>query len=164
MAEDAERTGEGIEPTELAELTTNIVAAYVAHNAMSPADLPKVIDVVGRGLQGIGLAAEEEAPPSKPAPVVPVRRSISPDQLTCLLCGKAQKLLKRHLTTAHELTPAAYRELFGLKADYPMVAPSYARQRSEMALRFGLGRKQPPPPPRRRARRKSAPTEGEAQG
>jgi predicted transcriptional regulator len=163
MAEDTERTGEGIEPTELAELTTDIVAAYVAHNAMSPADLPKVIDMVSRGLQGIGQAAEEDAPASKPAPAVPVRRSISPDQLTCLICGKAQKLLKRHLTTAHELTPAAYRELFDLKADYPMVAPSYSQRRSEMALRLGLGRKQAPPPPRRRARRKSAATEGEAQ-
>jgi predicted transcriptional regulator len=166
MAEETERTGEGIEPAELAELTTDIVAAYVAHNAMSPADLPKVIDMVSRGLQGIGQAAEEEASPSKPEPAVPVRRSISPDQLTCLICGKAQKLLKRHLTTAHELTPAAYRELFDLKADYPMAAPSYSQRRSEMALRLGLGRKQspPPPPPSRRGRKKSAATEGEAQG
>jgi predicted transcriptional regulator len=164
MVENTERTGQRIEPTELAELTTDIVTAYVSGNAMALTDLPKVIDLVGRGLQGIGHAAEEEASPSKPEPVVPVHRSISPDQLTCLVCGKAQKLLKRHLATAHELTPVAYRELFDLRPDYPMAAPSYARLRSEMALEFGLGRKQPPSPPRRRARKKSVATVGEAQG
>jgi predicted transcriptional regulator len=164
MVENAEHTEEGrIEPTELAQLTADVVAAYVSRNVVSPSGLPQLIDVVSRGLQGIGQMPEE-ALATKPEPAVPVRRSISPDQLTCLVCGKRQKLLKRHLTAAHQLTPAAYRELFDLKADYPMVAPSYARRRSEMALRLGLGRKQSPPPPHRRGRQKSAPTEGEAQG
>jgi MucR family transcriptional regulator, transcriptional regulator of exopolysaccharide biosynthesis len=73
------------------------------------------------------------------------RARSSQDQITCLVCGKSQKMLKRHLATAHDLTPAAYRELYDLKPDYPMVAPSYAKQRSELALRLGLGRKQPAP-------------------
>jgi predicted transcriptional regulator len=140
MAEDAEPTEEGrIEPAELARLTADVVAAYVSHCAVSLSDLGRLIEVVSRGLQGIGHAPEE-APPSIPEPAVPVGRSISPDQITCLVCGKALKLLKRHLTTAHELTPAAYRELFGLNADYPMAAPRSAQQRPEMALRRGLGR------------------------
>jgi hypothetical protein len=94
MAEDAERTGARIEPTELAELTTSIVAAYVSRNAMPPSDLPQLIDAVSRGLQGIG-PSPEEAPPVKAEPAVSVRRSISADQLTCH--GRA------------ELRPAAFR-------------------------------------------------------
>ena len=159
MAEDAKSTGEDqIEPTDLARLTTEVVSAYVSGNTIPQSDLPQLIQVVSREFQGIGQAAEETEP-SKPEPAVSVRRSVTPDELTCLVCGKRQKLLKRHLTTAHELTPAAYRELYGLKPDYPMVAPRYAQQRSEMALRIGLGRKQPPPPPRRRPRRRKVATE-----
>jgi predicted transcriptional regulator len=84
---------------------------------------------------------------SKPEPAVPVRRSIRPDHLACLVCGKPQKTLKRHLGAAHGLTPAEYRERFDLKADYPMIAPNYAQQRSELARQIGLGR------PKRSARR-----------
>lgn len=156
MADDSESTDEGIERTDLARLTVDIVAAYVSGNTMPPADLPQLIQVVSRGLLGIGPAAEE-APAPRPEPVVSVRRSISPDQLTCLVCGKSQTMLKRHLAVAHDLTPSSYRELYGLKPDYPMVAPNYAKQRSEMALRTGLGRKQPPP--RRRPRRTAAASE-----
>jgi predicted transcriptional regulator len=148
MADDTESTGERNAPTELARLTTEVVAAYVSGNTMPPSDLPELIGAVSRALRGIGQASEQ-APPPKPEPAVTVRRSISPDQITCLVCGKKQKMLKRHLAAAHDLTPAAYRELFDLKPDYPMVAPSYAQQRSEMALRIGLGRKQPPPRRRR---------------
>ena len=139
-----------IKPTELAQLTTDVIAAYLSRNVTSLADLPNLIDTVGRGLREIEQAAEE-ALPTKPEPAVPVRRSIKPDQLTCLVCGKPQKLLKRHLAAAHELTPAAYRELFELKPGYPMVAPNYAQQRSEWARRSGLGRpkKAPPRRPRR---------------
>ena len=150
MTEEAGPTGgKRIKQAKLVQLTAGVVAAYLSHNVTSPSELPHLIDIVGRGLQEVGQAPEE-TPPTKPEPAVSVRRSISPDQLTCLVCGKSQKLLKRHLAAVHELTPAAYRELFDLKVDYPMVAPNYAQQRSEMALRFGLGRKQPP---RRRARR-----------
>ena len=82
-----------------------------------------------------------------------VRRSIRPDHLICLVCGKPQKMLKRHLAIRHELTPAQYRERFGLKPDYPMAAPNYVQQRREVALRTGLGR---PKKPARRARKSTA--------
>jgi predicted transcriptional regulator len=71
-----------------------------------------------------------------------VRRSIHDEHLTCLVCGKQQKILRRHLATAHQLTPDAYREQFGLRPDYPMAAPGYSRQRSEMAKQVGLGQRQ----------------------
>jgi predicted transcriptional regulator len=165
MAEDAGAVSEKqIEAADLARLTTDIVSAYVSGNTIPASDLPQLIVMVSRGLQGIGQAPEETQP-TKPAPAVPVRRSIGPDQITCLVCGKRQTMLKRHLVTAHDLTPGAYRELYGLKPDYPMVAPSYAKQRSEMALRIGLGRKQAPPHRRpRKARTKARAPEGSAEG
>jgi predicted transcriptional regulator len=114
------------------------------------ADLGHLIETVGRAVAALG---REDARPAsaKPAPAVPVRRSIQEDYLVCLVCGKRHKILRRHLAVMHQLTPEAYRELFGLNSDYPMVAPSYARYRSEAARRVGLGRRgQAPPRPRRR--------------
>ena len=93
----------------------------------------------------------EQREATKPEPAMPVRRSIRPGHLVCLVCGKPQKVLKRHLGAAHQLTAAAYREQFGLKPDYPMAAPNYAQQRRELALKFGLGR--PRTPPRRRRKK-----------
>ena len=84
--------------------------------------------------------------------MVSARRSVRPDHLVCLVCGKKQKLLKRHLAVEHELTPEQYRESFGLKPDYPMAAPNYAEKRRELALKIGLGR----PRKQRRARRSPA--------
>jgi predicted transcriptional regulator len=69
-----------------------------------------------------------------------VRRSIQPDHLLCLVCGKPQKILKRHLAVQHQLTPAEYRARFELRPDYPMIAPNYAQQRREVALKLGLGK------------------------
>jgi predicted transcriptional regulator len=139
------------EPASLAEITVEIVSAYVAHNQVAASDLPKVISTVAGELRT--LAREPQAPmPSKPEPAVPVRRSVRPDHLVCLICGKKQKLLKRHLAVEHELTPNQYRETFGLKSDYPMAAPNYAQQRRELALKIGLGR---PKKSMRRRRRKA---------
>lgn len=141
MADDGEERGEQrIDPADLARLTAEVVSAYVTRNTMAQSDLPQLIGAVSRSLQELGRAPEQAAP-ARPEPAVSVRRSISPDHITCLVCGKRQKTLKRHLAAAHDLTPGAYRELYGLGSDYPMVAPSYAQQRSEMALRIGLGRK-----------------------
>jgi predicted transcriptional regulator len=151
---------ERLEPEELAQLTSTIVAAYVTGNPLPASDLPRLIDLVGGELRQLGQAPAA-VEPSKPEPAVSVRRSIAPDRLTCLVCGKTQKTLRRHLSVAHDLTPAAYREMFELKPDYPMVAPSYSRQRSELAQRLGLGRRQPPPP-RPRRRRRSTASAGEA--
>jgi predicted transcriptional regulator len=120
-------------------LTAEIVSAYVANNQIAPADLATLIAAVGRQLDQVGSEVE---PPveEQPKPAVPVRRSIKPDRLTCLACGKEQKLLKRHLAVEHDLTPVQYRERFGLKPDYPMAAPNYSRLRREFAMAIGLGR------------------------
>ena len=128
---------------DLIELSSEIVAAYVGHNALSPTDLPKLIGEVYAALKGLGTgpsASEAEAP----KPAVPVRRSINPDYLICLEDGKKFKSLKRHLMTHHQLTPQQYREKWSLAADYPMVAPNYSATRSSLAKSSGLGRKAPP--------------------
>ena len=143
------RTRTQEEPRSLAELTTEIVAAYVSRNTIAPADLGDLIGAVSRAL---GTLGREEAEPAKPEPAVSVRRSIRDDHLVCLVCGKQQKILRRHLEVAHQLTPQAYRELFGLRSDYPMAAPGYSRQRSEMAKRAGLGQRAQAPPRRRKPR------------
>ena len=137
MAEPAEEQAEG-EPAPLGALTTEIVAAYVTKNAVAIAVLGRVVETVGRALAALG---REEPKPgtAKPKPAVPVRRSIGKDHLVCLVCGKRLQTLRRHLDRAHQLTPETYRERFGLKPDYPMSAPGYARQRSEVARRSGLG-------------------------
>jgi predicted transcriptional regulator len=126
------------EPQSVAKLTTEIVVAYVTRNTIAPADLADLIGAVG---QALGALGRERAEPTKPEPAVPVRRSIHDNHLVCLVCGRQQKTLRRHLDVAHQLTPEAYREQFGLKPDYPMAAPGYSRQRSEMAKRAGLGRR-----------------------
>ena len=138
---------EGLEQTTLAELTAEIVSAYVSHNEIIPSDLGTLVSAVASELRKVGTTVEQPAE-SKPEPAVPMRRSIRPDHLICLVCGKPQKILKRHLSTAHGLTPAQYRELFELKADYPMIAPNYAEKRRELALKIGLGR------PKKQARRR----------
>ena len=140
MDEPTENQNDGqLDQAGLARLTADIVGAYVAKNATAIGELPEVIAMVGDRLRALGQSPAEDTP-AKPEPAVPVRRSIGSDQITCLICGKQQKMLKRHLGSAHNMTPAAYRELFGLKADYPMITPSYAEQRSELAKRIGLGR------------------------
>jgi predicted transcriptional regulator len=149
VAEPAEEQEEG-EPAPLGALTTEIVAAYVTKNAVAIAVLGHVIETVGRALAA--LAEEPKPDTAEPKPAVPVRRSIRQDQLICLVCGKGLKALRHHLDRAHQLTPETYRERFGLKPDYPMVAPDYARQRSEMAKRVGLGQRAQAPSRRRQPR------------
>lgn len=135
---------------ELIELSSEIVAAYVGHNALSVTDLPKLIADVYAALKGLGdQAAPSDVEPPKPA--VPVRRSVLPDHIVCLEDGKKFKSLKRHLMTHHQLTPQQYREKWGLPADYPMVAPNYSATRSSLAKTSGLGRKAPPARKGRRA-------------
>jgi predicted transcriptional regulator len=130
---------ESPEPATLAEATAEIVSAYVSNNKIAPADLAMLISTVARELVKAGTPVELPAE-EKSEPAVSVRRSIRPDHLVCLICGKPQKVLKRHLAVQHDLTPAQYRERFGLKPDYPMAAPNYVQQRREIALRTGLGR------------------------
>ena len=121
----------------LLSLTTEIVAAHVSNNTVSLTDLPTLIEQVYKSLANVGtepVVAEE-----RPQPAVPIKKSVTPDYIVCLEDGKKLKMLKRHLKTAYNMTPEEYRDRWGLPADYPMVAPNYARQRSSLAKQIGLG-------------------------
>ena len=126
---------------DLIELAGDIVAAYVSNNHLQPADLPSLIASVYAAVSGLGSKAAVQEPVEaveKPTPAQ-IRKSIGDDGLVSFLDGKRYKTLKRHLTT-HGYDPRSYRERYGLPADYPMVAPSYAAQRSALAKQIGLGR------------------------
>ena len=123
---------------DFASITADIVSSYVANNSVHRAELPNVIASVHAALQG--LVAPKPAEPAKPQPPVSIRKSITPDFLISLEDGKKYKSLKRHLRRLG-LTPNEYRVKWELPADYPMVAPNYALQRSELAKSSGLGQK-----------------------
>jgi predicted transcriptional regulator len=126
------------ERAEIIEMTADIVSAYVGNNAVSAADLPSLIHAVHRALSGVSTEAEAvEAAPKEPA--VPVKRSITPEFLVCLEDGRKFKSLKRHLRTKYNMSPEDYRAKWGLPKDYPMVAPNYAKARSDLAKQMGLG-------------------------
>ncbi|HYG90543.1 MAG TPA: MucR family transcriptional regulator [Azospirillum sp.] len=129
-----------IEPSELQALTAKVVAAYVGNNPVPVIDLPALISSVQAAFRGLG---EEKAAPQKTeqAPAVPIKKSVTPDYIVCLEDGKKLKMLKRHLKTVYDLSPDEYRAKWNLPPDYPMVAPNYAKARSEMATKLGLGRK-----------------------
>ncbi len=116
-------------------LATKLATSYVRNNKLAPGDLPALIgslhDAVAR------LESGEEIR----EPAVPINRSIKRNEIICLECGQGHKMLKRHLTSAHGLTVEEYRSQWSLARDYPLVAPNYAKQRSELAKRIGLGRK-----------------------
>ncbi len=122
---------------ELLEHTTKIVAAHVAINAMPAADLPRLIATVHETLAKLG--PEEPAP--RPEPAVPIKQSVKPEYVVCLEDGEKHKMLKRHLRTAYNMTPDDHRKRWGLPRDYPMTAPNYAKQRSALAKKIGLGSK-----------------------
>ncbi len=123
---------------ELLELTTEIVSAHVSNNTLPVSDLPQLIQDVYRTLSAVGSGS---APSEKLQPAVPVKKSVTPDFIICLEDGKKLKMLKRHLKTAYDMTPDEYRERWGLPRDYPMVAPNYAKHRSSLAKKIGLGTK-----------------------
>lgn len=122
---------------ELSALTSQIVAAYVSNNTVSVTDLPGLIRQVHQSLLNVGQPVE--VPSEKPVPAVSVKKSVHPDYIICLEDGKKLKMLKRHLKTAFNMTPEQYRDRWDLPADYPMVAPNYANQRSQLAKDIGLG-------------------------
>lgn len=117
-------------------LTANIVAAHVSKNSLPTDDLPGLIRQVYQTLSTVGTTA---APVERPQPAVPIKRSVTNDFIVCLEDGKKLKMLKRHLKTSYNMSPEEYRERWGLPADYPMVAPNYAKQRSRLAKQIGLG-------------------------
>ncbi|HEY0835049.1 MAG TPA: MucR family transcriptional regulator [Azospirillum sp.] len=129
-----------IEQSELQVLTAKVVAAYVGNNSVAVSDLPTLINNVQSAFRGLG---EEKSAPIKTeqTPAVPIKKSVTPDYIVCLEDGKKLKMLKRHLKTVYDLSPDEYRAKWSLPPEYPMVAPNYAKARSEMATKLGLGRK-----------------------
>ena len=126
------------EKPELLEMTADIVSAYVGNNTVSAEALPSLIASIHAALSGVSSApAEPEPEPKEPA--VPVRKSITPDYLICLEDGRKFKSLKRHLRTKYDMSPEEYRAKWNLAKDYPMVAPNYAKARSDLAKQMGLG-------------------------
>ena len=123
----------------LVTLTADIVAAHVSNNSVAINDLPVLIGNVHKALAELG--ASQTAVEEKPVPAVSIRASVKPDHIVCLEDGKKLKMLKRHLMTHYQMTPADYRAKWGLPADYPMVAPDYAAQRKDLAIKIGLGQK-----------------------
>ena len=124
---------------ETLRLTTDIVAAYLSNNALDPEKIPDVVRNVFSALGSLG-GGDFSAPAEKQKPAVPVKRSITDDYIVCLEDGKKLKMLKRYLRSQYGLSPEEYRKKWGLPADYPMVAPSYAKKRSQFAKKIGLGR------------------------
>lgn len=137
-ATEADYTAQAIAAAN-ARITSNIVQAYVSHNAVSRTDLPTLISEVYGAV--VSMAAPPAAPAPEQRPAVPINKSITPDFIVCLEDGKKFKSLKRHLRTHYNLTPEAYREKWRLPLDYPMVAPNYSERRSQLAKDSGLGRK-----------------------
>jgi len=136
MADDLLKAQASAASAEIIALTSDIVSAYVGNNSIKPADLPTLIRDVHASLTSLNqtgtLAGGQQ-------PAVPIDQSVTDEYLVCLEDGKQFKSLKRHLRTKYELTPEQYREKWCLPYDYPMVAPAYARQRSELAKQMGLG-------------------------
>ena len=130
--------------SELLELTTEIVAAHACNNTITPGDLPQLIQDIYKTLEVVGTTP---LAPERPRPAVAIKKSVFPDYIVCLEDGKKLKMLKRHLKTAYNLTPEEYRKRWELPIDYPMVAPNYAKHRSNLAKKIGLGTK-----PRKRRR------------
>ncbi len=140
-----------METPDLVEVAADVVAAFVANNSLPIGELPALIQAVHGTVVRLASGAEIPAIPQAAAkePMVPIRKSITPDYLICLEDGKKFKSMKKHLAGLG-LTPAQYREKWKLPADYPMVAPNYAAQRSALAKKLGLGQFRQKTPPRGR--------------
>ena len=140
-----EKPNEGNKTSQhLAEITAEVVSAYVANNTLPASELPALVTDIHATLSGLvgksnpsGGAAEKE----KQKPAVSIKKSITPDYLICLENGQKFKSLKKHLRAQYDMSPEDYRRKWGLPSDYPMVAPAYAERRSDLAKKLGLGRK-----------------------
>ena len=123
---------------ELLEMTTDIVSSFVANNPVPAGGLPDLMKAVYETV--LDLASDAPKEPPRPDPAVPISKSITPDHIICLEDGKKLKMLKRYLRSHYGMTPEEYRKRWGLPADYPMVAPSYTKKRSDFAKQIGLGK------------------------
>jgi len=128
-----------IDRSELLALSADVVSSYVGNNTMQPEQVSEMLKTVYNTLSNLTEPEVEE--PEELVPAVAIKKSITNDYIICLEDGKKLKMLKRHLMAAYGMTPEDYREKWGLKSDYPMVAPSYAAKRQELAKKIGLGRK-----------------------
>jgi predicted transcriptional regulator len=126
------------DPSEVIQMTAEIVSAYVGANTLAPSDVPMLIQQVHQALAGT-TASGPEVKATSVEPAISVKKSITPDYLICLEDGRKFKSLKRHLRTKYDMSPAEYRTKWGLPDDYPMVAPNYALARSALAKQMGLG-------------------------
>jgi predicted transcriptional regulator len=123
---------------DLITMTADVVAAYVAQNAIPSSELPALIQQIHSTLQQVASGAQQ--PAEQPlAPAVPIKKSVTRDYIICLEDGKRFKSLKRHLRSSFNLSPEEYRKKWNLPYDYPMVAPNYAQTRSDLAKSMGLG-------------------------
>jgi predicted transcriptional regulator len=130
---------EQVTAEDILRMTAEVVSAYLSNNVLPANQISEVIQTVHSSLNALG-ASRIESLVEPPKPAVPVKKSVTPDYIVCLEDGKKLKMLKRHLRSTYNMTPDEYRAKWGLPADYPMVAPNYAQQRSEFAKKIGLGR------------------------
>ena len=121
----------------LINLTGQIVSSYLSKNNLAVSEIPNLIASIHQALSGLGKPQEQAAPTEEVKPAVPIKKSVTPEFIICLEDGKKLKMLKRHLSSSYGMTPDDYRKKWGLPDDYPMVAPNYAKSRSEMALKIG---------------------------
>jgi predicted transcriptional regulator len=133
-----------MENEQLVQLTADIVAAHVANNNVAVGDVGNLVQRVYEALSVLDKPAADAQQQQAKTPVVSVRSSIKPEYVVCMECGAKQRMLKRHLMTAHGMTPDQYRSDYGLPREYPMVAPNYSEQRRSLAHAIGLGRKKVP--------------------
>ncbi|HNR76436.1 MAG TPA: MucR family transcriptional regulator [Parvularculaceae bacterium] len=138
--------------SETLQLATDIVAAFVSNNSVSADKLPGLLQEVHDAVRALASGGTASAGSQQPA--VPVKKSITPDYVICLEDGKKLKMLKRYIRTQYGMSPEDYRRKWGLPADYPMVAPNYAKRRSDFAKEIGLGRAGAAAPKRRKAAKK----------
>ena len=119
-------------------LAADLVSAYVSNNPVRPADLGELITAVHQSLKGLGGPSTPVVEEIEKPTASQIKKSVTPDALISFEDGKSYKTLRRHLTT-RGLSPEAYRTKYSLPADYPMTAPAYSAQRSELARTIGLG-------------------------
>ncbi|MEL6316386.1 MAG: MucR family transcriptional regulator [Pseudomonadota bacterium] len=142
MAE-SEKNDAPAETSELLKMTSQIVSSYVSNNPVAQTDLSGLIKSAYTTLVELSVDEPDE-PKQELKPAVPIKKSVTEDHIVCLEDGKKLKMLKRHLKSAYNMSPEEYRAKWNLPADYPMVAPSYAKKRQELAKKIGLGRNRRP--------------------
>ncbi len=127
---------------DIMRMTTDIVSAFASRNSVPPSTLTTLIGQVHETLYTLAQSnVQEDGAATRQKPAVPIRRSVNPDYIVCLEDGRKLKMLKRYLRAAFNMTPEEYRARWGLPQDYPMVAPNYAKKRSDFAKKMGLGKR-----------------------